>query len=182
MDSHTLVALLVFKALQHKEPSDRNHWEGFLPPRVQQVVETSSTQVLAVKEGHGNKWQEGREGDQTCREGWRRAEGVDCPWRPLQGLLSSWPAKRPASASIQLVKLDKTGWVSGGSPSWRVLRGSRHQVRPWQVKDHPVSLNLGSAGAQDWGVGEAIRLWFPAQSQPQGDTAVWCLSASVRKV
>lgn len=31
MDSHTLVALLVFKALQHKEPSDRNHWEGFLP-------------------------------------------------------------------------------------------------------------------------------------------------------
>ena len=45
---------------------------------------------------------------QACREGWRRAEGCGLSLETTAGVaLQLQPAKPPASASIQLVKLDK---------------------------------------------------------------------------
>lgn len=114
---------------------------------------------MAGRGGEGPDLQGGVETGRGCGLSLETTAGV---------ALQLQPAKRPASASIQLVKLDKTGWVSGGESILESVRESRAPGETWRVKGHLSPCRIWGAGAQDWGVGRGPSgLWFRPNPNPR---------------
>lgn len=145
-----------------------------MPPGSSRWWRPPQPQVLAVKEGHGNKWQGGRGGARLAGRGGRRAEGVDCPGDHCRGCSPASASQASASASIQLVKLDRTGWVSGGESILESVRESRAPGETWRVKGHLSPCRISGCGGPGLGCGQgAIRLWTgpiptPGETQRYG--------------